>query len=148
MPLKSNSLSDIDIIKILKSQNININKICMKDELPSKLRQGFYITNLQSAKDGHGSHWTSFYYNLKCSFYFDPYGFVPPVEVERKIRPYIYNDIDIQSYSSSACGWFCIAFIIYMNESKNKLQTFGNFIKQFSKNTKENDKKLYNLLYK
>jgi len=78
MTLKSNELSDRDIIKILKSQNININNICMKDELPAKLRQGFYITNLQSSRDGQGSHWTSFYYNSKRSYYFDPYGFVPP----------------------------------------------------------------------
>ena len=97
--------------------------------LPSKLKTGFYITNLQSSRDGDGSHWTSFYYNPKCSYYFDPYGFVPTVEVEIKIKPYIYNDIDIQSYSSTACGYYCIAFIIYMNSQKN-------FSKQFLKTIK------------
>ena len=148
MPLKSNSLSDREIIKILKSQNINLNGIYMKDELPSKLKTGFYITNLQSSREGNGSHWTAFYYSPKCSYYFDPYGFVPTVEVETKIKPYIYNDVDIQSYSSTACGYYCIAFIIYMNSQKNKLEGFGKFIQHFSKQSRDNDENLYNLLYK
>ena len=149
MPLKSNSLSDREIIKILKSQNINLNGIYMNDELPRKLKTGFYITNLASNKDNSGgTHWTAFYYNPKCSYYFDPYGFVPTVEVQTKIKPYIYNDIDIQSYSSTACGYYCIAFIIYMNSQKNKLEGFGKFIQHFSKQSRDNDENLYNLLYK
>ena len=147
MPLKSNSLRDKDIVRILKSQNVKLNGIHMKDELPAKLKKGFYIVNLQSSKEGNGSHWTGLYYSPKCSYYFDSYGFVPPVEVENKIKPYIYNDIDIQSYSSTACGYYCIAFIIYMNSQKNKLEGFNAFVQHFSRQTKENDKTLYNLLY-
>ena len=79
--------------------------------------------------------------------HFDSYGFVPTVEVEIKIKPYIYNDIDIQSYSSTACGYYCIAFIIYMNSQKNKLEGFGKFIQHFSKQSRDNDENLYNLLY-
>ena len=98
MPLKSNSLRDKDIINIFKSQSININSIYMEDELPRKLKKWFYVVkfhvNLQELKDGDGSHWTSLYYNTKCSSYFDPYGFVPPVEVESKIKSYIYDDIN------------------------------------------------------
>jgi len=147
MPPKSNSLRDKDIVKILKSQNINLNGIVMKDELPAKLKRGFYVVNLQSSTDGNGTHWVSFYYSPKCSYYFDPYGFVPPIEVEPKIKPYIYNDIDIQSYLSTACGFFCIDFIIYMNSQKNKLEGFNAFIQHFSRQKKNNDRTLYNLLY-
>ena len=148
MPLKSNSLSDRDMIKILKSQKINMNGIYMKDELPQKLKKGFYIVNLASEKDNsRGTHWTGLYYSPKYSYYFDSYGFVPPVEVEIKIKPYIYNEIDIQSYSSTACGFYCIAFIIYMNSQNNKLEGFNAFVQHFSRQTKENDKTLYNLLY-
>ena len=147
MPLKSNSLRDKDIVRILKSQNIKLNGIYMKDELPAKLKKGFYVVNLQSSKEGNGSHWTGLYYSPKSSYYFDSYGFVPPIEVEIKIKPYIYNDIDIQSYSSTACGFYCIAFIIYMNSQKNKLRGFNAFVQHFSRQTKENDKTLYNLLY-
>lgn len=148
MPPKSNSLRDKDIVKILKSQNINLNGIVMKDELPAKLKRGFYVVNLASEADNNGgTHWVSFYYSPKCSYYFDSYGFVPPIEVEIKIKPYIYNDIDIQSYSSTACGFFCIAFIIYMNSQKNKLKGFNAFIQHFSRQKKNNDRTLYNLLY-
>ena len=54
MPFKSNTLSNIDIQEILKSQEIEVN-VCVKDELPSKLKKGFYVINLQSSKDGNGS---------------------------------------------------------------------------------------------
>ena len=33
---------------------------------------------------------------------------VAAVEVERKIKPYIYNDIDIQSYSSTVSSCYKI----------------------------------------
>ena len=62
MPLKSNELSNLDILKILKNQKININGIFMKDELP-KLKEGFYIVNLASEKANNGgTHWLTFYY--------------------------------------------------------------------------------------
>ena len=72
---KSNALSNIDIINILKSQKIKINGVFMKDELPSKLKRGFYVINLQSSNVGNGSHWTALYYRPKKSFYFDAFGF-------------------------------------------------------------------------
>jgi hypothetical protein len=148
MPLKSNALSDTDIKKILKAEGVNV-QIYMKDELPSKLKQGFYVVNLASLKDDNdGTHWTSFYYTPNRTYYFDAYGFPAALEVDKKIRPYIYNTKDLQSYSSTACGFYCIAFILFMNSNKNKLDGFMKFINLFSNNTKENDKILYNLLYK
>ncbi len=148
MPLKSNELSNFDMLKILKSQNIKINGVYMKDELPSKLKEGFYIVNLASEKDKNGgTHWMSFYYTPNKSYYFDPYGELAPLEVNNKITPYIYNMKQLQDYHSTACGYYCIAFIIYMNKQKNKLNGFLKFINIFSFDTKENDKKLYKLLY-
>jgi hypothetical protein len=147
---KTNSLSDMDIIHILKSQGIKINGIFMKDELPSKLKNGFYVINLQSSNDGNGTHWTAFYYSPKHSYYFDPFGFLAPIEVDRKLNTYKYNDKQIQNVKSSACGFYCIAFIIFMYGRKNKELKIGfeSFVDAFSTNTKENDKLLYNYLYK
>ena len=79
-----NTLSDRDIIEILKNQNIHIHGIFMKDELPSKLTKGFYIINLQSSTEGNGTHWVALYYNPVCSYYFDAFGFIAPLEIQNK----------------------------------------------------------------
>jgi hypothetical protein len=91
----------------------------MKDELPSKLKNGFYIINLQSSNIGSGTHWTAFYYNSKHSYYFDAFGFLAPVEVEQKLNEYTYNNKQIQNLKSTACGYYCIAFIIFIYGRKD-----------------------------
>ena len=97
MPFKSNSLSDKDIKDILKSQKIKIKGVFMKDELPSKLKTGFYVINLQSSFAGNGTHWTTFYYSPKHSYYFDAFGMIPPEKIHYMIHPYTYNDKQIQT---------------------------------------------------
>ena len=144
---KTNALSNIDIEKILKSQEVKINGVYMKDELPLKLKRGFYVVNLQSSNIGNGTHWTAFYYSPKHSYYFDAFGFVAPEEVEKKLKLYTYNDKQIQDLKSTACGYYCIAFILFMNKRKNKELGFQIFIDEFSNDTKNNDRKLYNYLY-
>ena len=147
--MKSNALSDKDITGILKQQGIKLNGIFMKDQLPKKLKKGFYVINLASETDNNGgTHWTTLYYSSQNSFYYDAFGFLAPVEVENKTKSYIYSTNEIQDINSSACGFYCIAFIIYMNSQKNKMEGFKNFVHQFSKDTKKNDEKLYDLLYK
>ena len=146
MPFKSNTLSNIDIEEILKSQKIKVT-VYMKDELPLTLKRGFYVINLQSSTVGSGTHWTALYYNSKHSYYFDPFGFIAPTEVEQKLNEYTFNNKQIQNLKSTACGYYCIAFIIFMNKRKNKKVGFIIFVDEFSTNTKKNDKLLYNYLY-
>jgi len=143
----SNALSDTDIKNILKRQRIKLNGVYMKNELPQKLKKGFYVVNLQSSQVGNGTHWVCFYYNPKCSYYFDAFGFVPPLEVDKALKSYTYSTIDVQDINSTACGFYCISFIIYMNSQKNKVDAFKKFIHHFSTDTQKNDKKLYDFLY-
>ena len=119
----------------------------MKDELPLTLKRGFYVINLQSSTVGSGTHWTALYYNSKHSYYFDPFGFIAPTEVEQKLNEYTFNNKQIQNLKSTACGYYCIAFIIFMNKRKNKKLGFIIFVDEFSTNTEKNDKLLYNYLY-
>ena len=119
--MKSNSLSNIDITNILRAQGIEINGIFMKDELPKKLKKGFYVVNLASNSDNNGgTHWTTLYYSSADSFYFDAFGFIAPMEVDKRLKSYVYNTSQIQDINSTACGFYCIGFIIYMNSQKKK----------------------------
>ena len=77
----------------------------------------------------------------------DSYGFVAPQEVEDRIpKEYIWSDKDIQTYSSSACGFFVIAFIRYLSSGKNKEALYKEFIDKFKINKKINEKILKGLL--
>lgn len=145
----TNSLSNTDITYILKAQGVKLNGVFMKDELPTKLKRGFYVVNLQSSNIGNGTHWTAFYYSSNKSFYFDAFGFPAPIEIEQKLKAYKYNKKQIQNLKSTACGFYCIAFILFLNGNKNKEleMRFDLFIDAFSTNTKINDKLLYNYLY-
>ena len=81
------------------------------------------------------------------SIYYDSFGFIAPLPVQAKIKPYIYNDKEIQNYNSSACGYYCISFIKFMHNKIDKEKSFLTFLKLFNINTHNNDKILYDLLY-
>ena len=146
----NNTLSNKDIDEILKNYKIKYNGIFSKDELPNKLLNGFYVINMQSSKDGHGTHWTAlFKINDGYSLYFDAFGFPSPQDVVDKLHDYDYNHKDIQNINSSSCGYYCIAFIKFMNShSNNPIKAFDTFISLFSKDTNKNEQILYDLLYK
>jgi hypothetical protein len=146
-----NELSNIDIIYIINDMKLNkyFAGVYSKDELPINLKhKHYYIINLDDKKNG-GTHWTVFYYNNPLtSLYFDSFGFVPPTQVENEIKPYIYSDPAIQDYeNSSACGYFCIAFIKFLYNQDDKIKAFDTFINLFKSDTNKNDHVLYQLLY-
>ena len=146
----NNELSNFDIIKIIEDMKLThvFGGVYSKDQLPTLQRNNFYIINLESSDAGRGSHWTVFFYNKPLtSIYYDSFGFIAPLEVQAKIKPYIYNDKEIQNYKSSACGYYCIAFIKFLHNKTNKEKSFLTFLKLFNIKTHHNDKILYNLLY-
>ena len=146
-----NELSNFELIDIIKEMKLyyHFGGVYSKDKLPSDLlRNKFYIVNLQDHDAGSGTHWTVFYYNNPLtSIYFDSFGFPGPIEVENKIKPYIYNDAEVQDFNSSACGYFCIAFIKFLFNKDNKQDAFKTFLKLFKLQTMKNDEILHNLLY-
>lgn len=147
-----NTLSDSEIIEICKNYRLPLNKICFKDDLPNELEKGFYIINLQSKfKNGNGTHWTAFYCSglpSEINIYYDSFGFPAPEEVEEKIKPYIYNSKDIQNINTSSCGFYCIAFIKFLNGLNNKVDGYEKFLNLFNNETSRNEMILNNILYK
>ena len=113
-----NELSNFKILEILDNKNLPINGVFSKDLLPS-LKKGFYIINIQNHDEGSGTHWTCLYYDDKDNIYFDSFGFAAPMEIQRHLKSYSYNDKQIQNIDSTSCGYYCIAFIQYMNNKTN-----------------------------
>lgn len=138
-----NVLSSLDLEQLIRQYKIdNFNGVFSKDLLPSHLSSGWYIINLQDHDDGNGSHWTCFKVtNDKVNIYFDSYNAPAPKVISERIKPYFYCDKQLQDKISSACGWFCIACINYI-EKHNHISdylAFRDFLNGFSDNTTFND---------
>jgi len=125
------SLTDIQIRDLAKRMNVPLVFCGFKDELKGKLKYNkSYIINMENEfdKDGErnsGSHYTCFqvnkYPNGKCEgVYFDSFGQPPPKIVEQFAGKLPYCDKDIQSLMNSACGWYCLAFLHFINASPYK----------------------------
>jgi hypothetical protein len=146
-----NELSNFELMDIIKDMKLDYHfgGVFSKDQLPKELiREKFYIVNLQDHDEGSGTHWTVFYYNKPLtSIYFDSYGFIAPLDVENSIKPYIYNNAEIQDFDASSCGYFCIAFIKFLHNKENKQEAYKTFLKLFKQQTVKNDKILHNMLY-
>jgi len=145
-----NTLSNIDIIDIINKFKLSycFGGVYSKDKLPLLKPNTFYIINLEDYKKGPGTHWTVFYYNNPLnSIYFDAFGFVAPLTVQNKIKPYIYSDDEIQDINTSSCGYYCIAFIKFLHDKANKYNAFNAFIHLFNLDTVKNEKILHDILY-
>jgi hypothetical protein len=139
-------LSNFDIEKLCKFYRLPLIAICMKNELPTVVKDGCYIINMQSSHQGNGTHWVGLYVYKLDAFYFDSFGAIPPNEImafvkRRKGCHLYYNNWIIQDLSSQACGWFCIAFLIYMHQNRNRdlKQMFNEFTNNFHDDTTKND---------
>ena len=127
------SLTDIQIRELCQKMSIPLasDGIIFKSEMPDKLEYNkAYFINLEDEYDekGHlnsGSHWTCFQIQ-KCPngkvypIYADFFGMPPPEIVKEKLMKFCkqkipFNTKDIQSLMSNACGWFCCAYLYFIN---------------------------------
>jgi len=137
-------INNHDIEIHLKKYNIKINGIIMSNEL-NKLNMGFYVVNLDRMGGG-GTHWTCLYFDNKINIYFDSYGKPPPAHISNLLKPiFIYNKEQIQSIKSTACGWYCIAWIRFMSGRGDKIKLMNIFNNLFN-NLETNEKQLKFLL--
>lgn len=146
-----NVLSSTDLEHLVRQYKIlDFNGIYSKDLLPNLLKIGWYIVNLENHDEGNGTHWTCFKITdnhpiakeKPLNLYFDSFNFVAPSSIEQKIKPYIYNDKQIQDVTSSACGWYCIACMKYIekhNAVVGDILAFKDFVNGFSNNQDYND---------
>ena len=139
-------LSNFDIEKICKFLKLPLVSICMKNEMPSRVKDGCYIVNMQSSTQGNGTHWVGLFLYKTQTFYFDSFGASPPDEImkfvkKRKDCHLFFNNWIIQDLKSESCGWFCIAFLkyLYQNLQSDLKVVYNDFVNNFADDTKLND---------
>jgi hypothetical protein len=145
-----NGLNDIQINKLLKRVP-SFHGCYPKDQLPNPLKKGRYIVNMQNHNKGNGTHWVAFRYDYPYCEHFDSFGFLPSTQIEKACNSgagkasLLHNAKQIQDYNSSACGWFCVACILYDGNKHSKIH-FNRFISRFSDDTHMNDEILFHLI--
>jgi hypothetical protein len=57
------------------------------------------------------------YIDYSDACYWDSFGMVPPLDVSKlcKNKRLIYNKDQIQNLNQEACGYYCLAFLHFMN---------------------------------
>ena len=140
-------LTNYDLEELASKLNIQIRTICMKDNLPSKVKDGNYIINLQSSDGGRnsGTHWTGLVVQGRNALFFDPFGVWPSIEVREfvKKRPgshLAFTTKDIQDFHSDNCGLFVLGFLNSAQRGNHLLDSVEDFLNIFSQDTKKNDR--------
>ena len=123
------SLTNFEIQKFYQNKS-GFNGVYFRDNSPSKIKDGAYVTNRDDYSDT-GAHWIAFYALNNNVTYFDSFGVKHISEKIRKIVKTIKTYIFItQAYDSIMCGYFCIEFVDFMLAGK----TLNDFTNLFSKN--------------
>lgn len=130
-------LTNIQIEDLASKMKIPLEFVGFKSNLPNKIKTNkAYIINLSDEVDkdtgaqSGGTHWTCFqvmeYPNgKKEGIYFDSYGAPCPEVVNKRMMSNFkmklpYNTKDIQSLMNEACGWYCLAFLHFINAYQHR----------------------------
>lgn len=138
--------TNIELEQICYKFGINLISCCCKDDLPRQFHYGGFIVNLAN-KGEPGTHWVAFYTEKSpkgkpTCVYFDSFGCGPSLSVQKYINPcipYTCNDNDIQNLESGWCGWYCIAFLEFMQNQKRNIPDINKRFKAFLYKFKQKD---------
>ena len=150
------SLTNTQVWELAEKMRVPLVFCDFKSKLKNKKLQynKSYVVNMEDEfdEDGHrntGSHYVCFQLNQypngkKESIYFDSFGAQQPDTITDFVGGIMpHNDKDVQSLMNEACGWYCLAFLHYINaydERKGDLYTDANhFISMFDDLNKSKD---------
>lgn len=146
---KIEPLSNIDIADRCKKLKIkNFKGVFMRDELNKSSKKECLVLNLDHSRN-NGTHWTCLFIQNNTCYYFDSYGFKPPLEVEkycRNIKDFYYSTFRIQNkgqplaeqqscliskLNEVGCGHFCI-YVLHKLDIGCKFYDILSHLYQFS----------------
>lgn len=91
----------------------------MRDELKSPQDNECMVINTDHSRNA-GTHWTCLFVKNGKSYYFDPYGFPPMLEIVNYCKePRFYNTFRIQKFNEIICGHLCIFMLHRLSRGDN-----------------------------
>ena len=106
-------LTNYDIENLVKKLKIkNFRGVFMRDTLPNNINDiecGIVNLDLSTNK---GTHWICYFKNVDYSYYFDPFGLDPPIEVQKYLNSEIFlSTYQIQNFNTNHCGHYCLLML-------------------------------------
>jgi hypothetical protein len=112
--------TNIELFQLAKKNNIKLDHILYKDELPLlRFKNGLHIILNLASENHSGTHWVSLVTNKNKVYYFDSFGAIPTESVFTfsKGRKIVYNDYQIQHFNETDCGQLSLYFLIIIRSS-------------------------------
>ena len=142
-------ISNIYIKDVVTPHTKHFEGVYSCETIPSSLKSKdkfSIIVNLSKSNE-RGTHWVAIFKDKDKLIYYDPIGF-PLINPHIKAflecikQDYQYNLFEYQCMKSKFCGFFTILFSILMEQD----MTFKQYQSLFSKNCKDNNKRVIDLL--
>lgn len=128
--LPNKALTNVDLENACRQLNIPIRGVFMRDSLPKRCKEEeFGIVNLDS-RFGEGTHWVCYGKRGDEKLYFDSFGLLPPLELQRYLgKRVFYSSYQIQRPEDVICGHLCL---LILNRIKDNLdvENFENILQR------------------
>jgi hypothetical protein len=146
--------TNFDLEDKMKEIKLPLVGVFSRNEIPSKLPIGNYIFNTNHSGSGKAGHWTCCIVYMDHVMYWDSFGIGPLDELVKKAgkKKIFYNDKIIQQLEASTCGYWCLAFFLWMQrvpirKGESLLDHYQKFIDKFeSKKQSKNEQILREFL--
>lgn len=123
-------LNTTDLIEIADKNNLQVEDVIDQYNLKNIRCQNntSYIININNRIDPMG-HWTALFINNGTAHFFDSFAAPPPKYVldfvKREGYKCVWNTNDIQFLKDVSCGFFCLAFIHFMQHGRGSMDDFS-----------------------
>ena len=130
------SLTNLDLIHYAQKLNIpNFRGVFMRNTIPQNVhRKECGIVNLNTSKE-NGSHWVAYWKNGNNLIYFDSFGQITPIEIQKylKTRQEFMKNVScikrntdiVQAENTSICGHLCLYVLKSLAEGKSFQDTLN-----------------------
>ena len=137
------TLTNFDIQRYVDQTNLsNFRGVFMRDTLPSRGPRQCEcgIVNLNTSRQP-GSHWVCYFKDKSNRIYFDSFGQITPIEIQKylktehefdkKICVIQRNTDTVQSINSSVCGHLCLTVLDALTRGLSFQQTINILRRRF-----------------